>query len=122
MIPPGVELIVGATSTGDGFPAVVTVGIGGVTTEIYRDVVSQIAPVSAETARRMLEQLRGWPLLDGFRGAPVADVEAAVDAIVAVGRLIAEFADRVIEFEVNPLVVAAKGHGACAVDVLIGGA
>lgn len=119
MIPTGVELIVGATSTGDGFPATVTVGIGGVTTEIYQDVVSQIAPVTAAVARRMLEKLRGWPLLDGFRGTPVADVEAAVDAIVAVGALIAQLADRVVEFEVNPLIVAPKGHGACAVDVLI---
>ncbi|PRZ42427.1 acyl-CoA synthetase (NDP forming) [Antricoccus suffuscus] len=119
MIPTGVELIVGATSTGDGFPATVTVGIGGVTTEIYQDVISQIAPVTAEVARRMLEKLRGWPLLDGFRGAPVADIESAVDAIVAVGRLIEQFADRVIEFEINPLIVAPKGRGACAVDVLI---
>ncbi len=119
MIPTGVELIVGATSTGDGFPATVTVGIGGVTTEIYQDVVSQIAPVTAEVARRMLEKLRGWPLLDGFRGAQVADVESAVDAIVAVGALIEQFADRVVEFEINPLIVAPKGQGACAVDVLI---
>lgn len=119
MIPAGVELIVGATSTGDGFPATVTVGIGGVTTEIYQDVVSQIAPVSNQTARQMLEKLRGWTLLDGFRGSPVADVEAVVEVVVAVGRLIAQFADRSIEFEINPLVVAAKGQGACAVDVLI---
>lgn len=122
MIPAGVELIAGATSTADGFPSIVTVGIGGVTTEIYRDVVSRIAPVSAEAARQMLEQLQGWSLLDGFRGAPVADVEAAVDAIVAVGRLIAGFEGEAIEFEINPLVVAPKGHGVCAVDVLISGA
>lgn len=119
MIPAGVELIVGATSTGDGFPATVTVGIGGVTTEIYQDLVSQVAPVSARTARQMLKKLRGWPLLDGFRGSPVADVEAVVEVVVAVGQLIAQLAARSVEFEINPLVVAAKGQGACAVDVLI---
>lgn len=120
MIPTGVELIIGATSTGDGFPATVTVGIGGITTEIYRDVVSQIAPVTARSARSMIERLRGWPLLNGFRGAAKADVDAAASAVVAVSELIAELSDRAVEFEINPLIVAAEGHGAYAVDVLIG--
>lgn len=119
MIPTGVELIIGATSTGDGFPATVTVGIGGITTEIYGDVVSQIAPVTTRSARSMVERLRGWPLLDGFRGAAKADVDAAVGAVVAVSELIAALSDRAVEFEINPLIVAAEGQGAYAVDVLI---
>ena len=119
MIPTGVELIIGATSTGDGFPATVTVGIGGVTTEIYRDVISQIAPVTTRGARSMIERLRGWPLLDGFRGAAKADVDAAVSAVVAVSELIAELSGRAVEFEINPLIVAGVGQGAHAVDVLI---
>lgn len=119
MIPAGVELIIGATSTGDGFPATVTVGIGGITTEIYRDVVSQIAPVTARSARSMIERLHGWPLLNGFRGAAKADVDAAASAVVAVSKLIAELSDRAVEFEINPLIVAAEGQGAFAVDLLI---
>ena len=67
----------------------------------------------------MIERLRGWPLLDGFRGAAKADVDAAVSAVVAVSELIAELSGRAVEFEINPLIVAGVGQGAHAVDVLI---
>lgn len=118
MIPPGVELIVGATCSRDGFPPVITVGIGGVTTEIYQDVVSELAPVSVDQAHAMLHCLRGWPLLAGFRGRPVADVQAAAEAIAAVSRMVAAIEGHQVEFEINPLIVAENAGGAFAVDVL----
>lgn len=119
MVAPGLELIVGAISGKDGFPGVVTVGFGGVTTEIYRDVTSALAPVSPDEARAMLRELRAWPLLDGFRGAAPADVEAATAAIVAVGWAITTLGNHISEIEINPLIVAAQGGGAVAVDVLV---
>ena len=96
-----------------------TVGLGGVTTELYRDTASALAPIDADGARALLRRLRAWPLLDGFRGAPPADVDAAVDVIVRVSGAMAFGAGRIGEFEINPLIVAAAGRGAMAVDVLV---
>lgn len=122
MVPPGAELVVGATAGRDGFPPLVTVGFGGITTELYADVTSGIAPVSPEEAWAMLRGLRAWPLLAGFRGAPPRDVHAAVDAVVRVGHAAVAAGPLLAEFEVNPLVVGLRGEGATAVDVLVRGA
>jgi len=119
MVAPGLELIVGAIGGRDGFPGVVTVGFGGVATEIYRDIATALAPVEAAGAEAMLRELRAWPLLAGFRGAAPADVEAAVAAIVAVGWAITALQGQVDEIEINPLIVASQGGGAVAVDVLV---
>jgi acyl-CoA synthetase (NDP forming) len=119
MVPPGAELVVGATAGRDGFPPLVTVGFGGITTELYADVASGIAPVSPEEAWAMLRALRAWPLLTGFRGAPPRDVHAAVDAVVRVGHAAVAAGPLLAEFEVNPLVVGLRGEGATAVDVLV---
>lgn len=117
-IPPGVELIIGAVGKADGYAPTITVGIGGVTTELYGDVASELAPVTREQAEAMLRRLRGWPLLSGFRGAPPADVTAAAEAVASVSRIVAALGDEPFEFEINPLIVASDGHGAFGVDVL----
>jgi acyl-CoA synthetase (NDP forming) len=119
LIPPGTELILAVTAGRDGFPPVVTVGLGGVTTELYRDIASGLAPVSPERAWAMLRSLRAWPLLAGFRGAEPADVAAAVDAVVRLSQAAVAAGDRLAELEVNPLIVAPRGRGATAVDVLV---
>ena len=121
MIPPGIELIVGATSSTDGYAPIITVGIGGVTTELYQDVVSELAPVTPRQALGMLQRLRGWPLLSGFRGAAPADVRAAAEAVASVSRAVAGFAGERFELEINPLIVAEEGGGAFAVDLLARG-
>ncbi|WP_433802983.1 acetate--CoA ligase family protein [Actinomycetospora sp. CA-084318] len=115
MVPPGVELLVSVDGGRDGWPPVLTVGRGGTETELHQDLAHALAPVSAETARALLDSLRCRPLLAGHRGAPAADVDAAVDAIVR----ISEAADiaGLQELEVNPLVVGTSG--AIAVDVLL---
>ncbi|MFC3102363.1 acetate--CoA ligase family protein [Salinisphaera aquimarina] len=119
MIAPGVELIVATTAARDGFPPVITVGFGGITTEIYRDVASGLAPVAPDEAYRMLRSLRAWPLLAGYRGAVACDVEAVVDAVVRVSHVAVAAGEQLAEFEINPLIVAARGEGVTAVDVLV---
>ncbi|GAC1537320.1 MAG: acetate--CoA ligase family protein [Acidimicrobiales bacterium] len=119
MVPSGLELIVGVVRATDGFPPLLTVGMGGVTTEIYRDVVSAFAPVGRNEAVAMLGRLQAWPLLDGFRGAPPVDVDAAADAVVALSWAAVALGDAVAEMEINPLIVAPAGAGAVAVDVLV---
>lgn len=110
-----VELIVGARRDGS-FGPVVLVGLGGVQAELYRDVQVALAPVGDDEARRMIESLHAYPLLDGWRGRPVVDVAAAARVVAAFSRLLAEDPD-LVECEINPLRVGPAG--AVAVDALV---
>ncbi len=112
------ELIAGVTHDPVFGPAL-TVGLGGVLTELYRDVAHRLLPVDARMVREMLQSLRAWPLLDGFRGRPVADVDAACAAIAALGDAAWALRDQVQEVEINPLQVRAQGQGADALDALV---
>lgn len=113
--PGTVELIVGGRRD-PSFGALVLVGAGGTMSELYRDVAVELAPVSVETAVAMLRRLKAFPLLEGWRGAPPADIGSAAAAVAAVSRLIAERPD-VAECEVNPLRVGQDG--VLAVDALV---
>jgi acyl-CoA synthetase (NDP forming) len=114
MASPGLELILSVTGSRDGYPPVVTVGFGGVTAELTRDFVSELAPLHRETALDMLKRLRGWPLLDGFRGGPAADLAGLIDAMC----ILSEFAaEGLIEVEINPLRVSPDGVS--ALDLLV---
>jgi succinyl-CoA synthetase beta subunit len=112
------ELIAGVTRD-PVFGAALTVGLGGVLTEIYRDVSHRLLPVDAAMVREMLESLKAWPLLDGFRGRPVADVDAACQAIAALAGAVTALGEQVLEAEINPLQVRAQGQGADALDALV---
>ncbi|MEJ2885970.1 acetate--CoA ligase family protein [Actinomycetospora aeridis] len=107
-VPAGVELLVAVDGGRDGWPPVLTVGHGGTATEVHRDVVHALAPVTPETARAMLQSLRCWPLLAGHRGAPGVDVEAAVDAVVRLSR--ASAVPGLGELEVNPLLLLPRAR------------
>lgn len=112
------ELIVGAVKD-PVFGTSLTVGLGGVLTEIYRDASHRLAPVDRTTAMEMLRELKAWALLDGYRGRPKADVEAAADAICALSSASLHLSDVVDEVEINPLVVRSTGQGAAALDALV---
>lgn len=112
------ELIAGVTHDPVFGPAL-TVGLGGVLTELYRDVSHRLLPVDAAMADDMLRSLKAWPLLDGFRGRPVADVAAAAAAIESLSRAALALGPQASEIEVNPLLVRAVGEGAAALDALI---
>lgn len=115
MVGGGLELILGARRDPQ-FGPLVMVGAGGVLVELVKDIEVALAPLSAETAAAMLRRLRAWPLLEGFRGHPRRDIAAAVDALVRVGRLAAALDGRLLELDVNPLLVGAEGEGAVAAD------
>jgi acyl-CoA synthetase (NDP forming) len=112
----GPELVLGVTNAEPGFPPLITVGIGGVATELYRDTVTRLAPADEEQAHAMLGALRAAPLLTGFRGGPPMDLTAAARAIAQVGRLGAALGDRLIELEINPLRLGGGGRSAVALD------
>jgi len=114
----GVEIIIG-TLRDQAFGPMVMVGLGGVATELYRDVVYRPAPVAPEEAASMLAELKAAALLDGFRGAPKADVAALAELIAQVSRLAAQHADRIAEIELNPVRVHPRGEGVTIVDALV---
>jgi acyl-CoA synthetase (NDP forming) len=113
----GVEIIVG-TMTDSTFGPMVMVGLGGITTELFRDVVYRPAPVGADEAKAMLDGLKAAPLLKGFRGAAKADVAALSQLIADISLLAARHAKEIAEIELNPVLVHAEGQGVTIVDAL----
>jgi acetyltransferase len=113
-----VEVIVGAKVDASLGPFVV-VGLGGIMTEILKDIAIHPAPVDRESAKNMVLSLRGAALLQGFRGAPPRDIDALVDAIVGFSRLVAEQAAWLAEGDLNPVLVLEEGKGVRVVDALL---
>jgi len=113
----GIELMVGAKRD-PGWGTVLLLGLGGIWVEALADV--QLLPEGADRSQivEALRKLRSARLLDGVRGAAPADIEAAAHAVMAVGRLMRSVPE-LIEIDVNPLMVHAKGEGATALDALI---
>ena len=114
----GVEIIVG-TLTDRIFGPMIMVGLGGITTELFRDVIYRPAPVSAAEAAAMLASLKAAPLLNGFRGAAKADVAALSQLISEVSALAAQHAEKISEIEINPVLVHPEGQGVTIVDALV---
>lgn len=108
----GVELIVGVNRD-PVFGPVIMVGMGGVAAEVYRDNVLELPPLSERLARRMLERLRCWPLLRGFRGRPAVHLEKLVEVLMRFSYLVAQVPE-IREADINPLL--ADMHGATALD------
>ncbi|MGJ7543633.1 acetate--CoA ligase family protein [Variovorax sp. LT1R16] len=118
MVEGGVELILGSTKD-PVFGPMVMVGLGGIFAEILQDVALQPAPVDEAQAIAMLRSLKAFPLLDGARVRPKADVQAAAQAIVALSRFAVRHAQSVSEIDINPLMVLDHGRGAYALDALL---
>jgi acetyl-CoA synthetase (ADP-forming) len=110
------ELILGTLHDRDYGPFVV-VGAGGIQAELLNDVKVAPAPIGPGDALALIQSLGLYPLLDGARGAPKADVASAAEALAAVSRLSASLGETLAEFEINPLIVKRAGEGSVAVDV-----
>ncbi len=98
------------------YGATLTLGFGGVTAELLADTVTLVLPVTEDGVRAALRQLRLWPLLDGYRGRPKADVAAAVAAVMALQSFM-QGRPGIEEVEINPLMICQTG--AVAVDAVI---
>jgi acetyltransferase len=114
----GVEIIIG-TMCDATFGPMIMVGLGGITTELFRDVIYRPAPVSVVEAAAMLGELKAAPLLNGFRGAAKADVAALSRLISQVSVLAAQHAKEISEIEINPVLVHPEGQGVTVVDALV---
>lgn len=125
MVGGGIELILGMHR--DALGTAVLLGMGGVTAELFKDTTMRLLtqgeqglqPLSRADALSMAKELKTWPLLDGFRGRPKADVGALVDAIVAFSCMAAQLGDRLVEAEINPVFVRAQGEGVSAADGVV---
>lgn len=96
---------------------VVTVAAGGVLTEIYKDASVRPAPVSAETARAMVDEVKAFALMRGYRGHRKGDVDALATAIARLSQL--AVVDNLLEAEINPILVLPDGEGVVMLDALI---
>ncbi len=114
----GVEIIVG-TLLDATFGPMIMVGLGGITTELFKDVIYRPAPVSAAEASAMLAALKAAPLLNGFRGAAKTDIPALSQLIAQISMLAAQFVTEISEIEINPVLVHPQGQGATIVDALV---
>ena len=125
MVGGGTELILGVHR--DALGTAVLLGMGGVTAELFKDTTMRLLPsdgnkqigLSHMEAISMAKDLKTWPLLDGFRGRPKADVNALADAIVAFSWMAAQLGERLVEAEINPIFVLPEGHGVRAADGVV---
>ncbi len=112
------ELLVGVTRDPQ-FGLVLVLGSGGVQAELLGDVQRLLLPTGRGDIVAALGRLKLAPLFTGYRGRPVADLEAAADALLAVLAYCQRIGDRLLELDVNPLLIRPAGSGAVAVDALI---
>jgi acyl-CoA synthetase (NDP forming) len=115
MAPAGVEMLVGVVHDPQ-FGPVVACGAGGVQVELLRDVSIRLTPLSSEDATEMIQDLKTYPLLNGFRGAPVCDVAALKEGLLRVSAMVEDI-PQIAELDCNPFIV--HEHGAVILDARV---
>ena len=109
MVPKGIELIVGIQNDSQ-FGPVIMVGLGGIMTEIMKDVAFRMLPITPADAKSMLNELKGAALLKGFRGSEPIDINQVSKMLVQIGKLGVDNADYINSIDFNPVVVYPKSH------------
>ena len=109
MVPKGVELIVGIQNEPQ-FGPVIMVGLGGVLTEIFKDVAFRMLPITTADAKSMLNELKGFQILKGFRGSKPVDLNMLAKALVQIGKIGVDNADYINSINFNPIVVYPKSY------------
>src|SRR5262249_11099085 len=117
MIREGIEAIVGVTHD-ESFGPLIMFGLGGVYVELLRDVVFRVHPITDFDAGEMVRSVRGYRLLDGYRGAPAGDVPALEELLQRVSQLVADHPD-VTDIDLNPVKVLPPGRGCVVVDARV---
>jgi acyl-CoA synthetase (NDP forming) len=107
MAPNSTEVIVGAIKDPQ-FGQTVMFGLGGIFVEVLKDVSFRIAPLNVDDAREMITELKAYPLLNGFRNMPPADIDALVGILCSTSRLVMENPE-IKELDLNPVLAYRKG-------------
>lgn len=114
-LPASVETIVGTNNTEDVGPLIMF-GLGGVLVEVMKDVQFRMAPLAIQDAEEMIRAIQGYPVLQGVRGRPAADIDSLVDILLKVSRLASDFPE-IEEMDLNPIFSFGPGEGSRVVDV-----
>jgi acyl-CoA synthetase (NDP forming) len=111
----GTEVIVGVTKDPQ-FGPVMMFGLGGVLVEVLKDVAFRVIPIEPRDAKHMIEEIKGYPLLEGYRGSEHADIEKLQDLLLRLSAFVEQHPE-IAELDLNPVFV--YGDGAVAVDARI---
>jgi len=112
-----VEIIIGSMRDTN-FGPVLMFGLGGIFVEIFKDVCYRVCPIAKEEAHNMVRSIKAFPLLDGYRGQPKADIDALVDTITKCCKLLEENPE-INELDLNPVILFEDGKGLMVVDARI---
>jgi acetate---CoA ligase (ADP-forming) len=117
MIRDGIEVIVGMTHDSS-FGPLTMFGLGGVHVELLRDVAFRVHPLTDRDARELVRSVKGFPLLEGYRGAPAGDIAKLEETLLRVSQLAGDLPE-IMEMDLNPLKVLAPGKGCVVVDARV---
>lgn len=117
MISAGVEVMAGVTQD-PLFGPLIAFGLGGIHVEILGDVCFRVTPLTDRDAEEMVREIRGFRLLQGYRGHPPADLEAIQTVLLRLSRLVEEIPE-ISELDLNPIFALAPGQGCRIVDARI---
>jgi acetyl-CoA synthetase (ADP-forming) len=101
------------------FGPTVLFGLGGIFVEVLKDASFRVAPVTGLDSRRMIEEVRGYPLLQGIRGQPASDEEAITHILQATSRIMLEN-DQIQQVDLNPVIVYPKGAAVVDARIILG--
>ena len=118
MAAPGAELIVGLQNDPQ-FGPIIMVGIGGIYTEVFKDVTFRVLPITKEDAVSMMEDLKGKQILKGFRGAPPVSMDALANALVSIGNLGTDMAPYYESIDFNPVIFYEKDYVVVDAKILL---
>jgi acetate---CoA ligase (ADP-forming) len=117
MLRDGIEAIVGVTHD-PSFGPLIMFGLGGVHVELLKDVVFRLHPLTDRDAHDMIREVRGYPLLEGYRGGPAGDIVALEQTLLRVSQLL-EAHPEIVEMDLNPVSVRTPGNGCVVVDARV---
>ena len=117
MLKPGREIILGMVRD-PRFGPILMFGLGGIYTELLKDVAFRLAPIRELAAERMVDSIRTKALLGPFRGQEPADVQAIYESLERLSQLVVDF-PQIKEMDMNPIIVYPQGQGAVVVDARI---
>lgn len=107
MAPSSTEIIVGATKDPQ-FGSALMFGLGGIFVEVLKDVSFRIAPITKTDAKEMINEVKGYPILRGYRGQPPADINSIVEILLNTSKLVTDHPE-IRELDLNPILVYEKG-------------
>ncbi|MFN3654790.1 MAG: 3-hydroxypropionate--CoA ligase [Candidatus Nitrosotenuis sp.] len=119
MVPKGIEMIVGL-QVDPQFGPVIMAGLGGVMTEVFKDVAWRMLPITIDDAKSMINELKSSKIFKGFRGSKPVDLDMLAKALVQIGKIGTENAEYINSIDFNPVVVYPKSYYVVDAKIILG--